>query len=105
MERIYLSINKFNYTIGYNTFIISDDADRIQFTIEATPVNNLPVAVPVKPLRCDFAIPITGGVKIDLSTGLFANFGLFDKSYRYEEVSGGKFREIESTRLNSSHSS
>lgn len=100
VERIYLSINKFNYTIGYNTFIISDDADRIQFTIEATPVNNLPVAVPVKPLRCDFAIPITGGVKIDLSTGLFANFGLFDKSYRYEEVSAGKFRVVENDTKN-----
>ena len=49
---------------------------------------------------CDFAIPITGGVKIDLSTGLFANFGIFDKSYRYEEVSGGKFRVVENDSKN-----
>ena len=100
VERIYLSINKFNYTIGYNTFIISDDADRIQFTIEATPVNNLPVAVPVKPIKFDFAIPILGGAKIDLSTGLFTNFGLFDKSYRYEEISAGKFRVVENDQKN-----
>jgi hypothetical protein len=95
IDKIYLSINSDLFTVRYSTKIIDDDADLIFFEISATPVAT-EQGIPLQPAKMVFSMPIKGGAKIDLSSGLSFNFGLRNRQYRYEKQSNGNYRVTES---------
>jgi hypothetical protein len=99
IDRMYLSLNDNLFSITYSTNIIDDDADVVNFDIEASPTANSDPNIPSQRIPLSFSIPIFGGVKIDVGTGLTFNFGPYNKSYRYEETStgSGKYRVIENS--------
>lgn len=87
LAKVYDAINESNFTLKYQTLILSDNADLINFNLNAQPNSNLPGSVETKPLNFKYDVKIKGGVKIDVSTGIFWNIGLYDKSYRFESQS------------------
>ncbi|MEX6688812.1 hypothetical protein QTN47_14995 [Danxiaibacter flavus] len=79
--------NVSNYTYYVSPQTIDKDLTVISVAIE--PKEN----VPCGPLAKSFELRVRakGGIKIDFSTGLFANFGgnnFLDQTYRYDSVSG-----------------
>ncbi len=95
LATVYDAINASNFTIKYRTLIISDNADEISYNLKATPHTNLPYSVETNPIDLKYNVKINGGVKIDVSTGIFWNIGLNDKSYRFEEVDANSSKIIE----------
>lgn len=84
LAKVYDAINESNFTLKFQTLILSDNADLINFNLSAQPHSNLPTSVETKPINFKYDVKIKGGVKIDVSTGVFWNFGLNDKTYRFE---------------------
>ena len=95
LATVYDAINASNFTIKHRTLIISDNADEISYNLKATPHTNLPYSVETNPINLKYNVKINGGVKIDISTGIFWNIGLNDKSYRFEEVDANSSKIIE----------
>ena len=100
IDKLYLAINENMFTVSYSTKIIDDDADLIFFEITATPVASIDNGVPLQPSKFNFSIPIKGGAKIDIASGIVFNLGLKDKSYRYEKQTNGNYKVVE----NNNHS-
>jgi len=100
LTSIYESINKSNFTLKYQTFILSDNADLITFNLTATPFNNLPGSIETRPVNFEYIVKVKGGVKIDVSTGVFFNIGLNDKSFRFEAVDDNTSRVIKEENKN-----
>jgi hypothetical protein len=84
VAKVYDAINKTNFTLRYQTLILSDNADLINFNFNAQPHSNLQASVETKPINFKYDVKINGGVKIDVSTGVFWNIDLNDNSYRFE---------------------
>ncbi len=83
--KVYDAINVSNFNLKYQTLIISDNADLINYNLKAEPLPNMPSSIEVKPFNFKYNVKIQGGVKIDVSTGIFWNIGLFDQKYRFEK--------------------
>lgn len=84
--KVYDAINESNFTLSYETFIITDNVDRIKFTLKGTPHSDLHSSIETKPIRFEYEVSIKGGIKIDVSSGLFWNIGLNDKKYQYVNI-------------------
>ena len=79
------SVRLNNWTFQYQTTAISDKADKISFDLKATPIRNKYSKV-FYPVNYNYNFYIRGGVKIDVSAGLFWNMGMFDDEYQLEEM-------------------
>lgn len=92
ISKVYNAINESNFSIRFNTLIIADNADLIKFRINAVPLTNLPCALTPHPISFTYYVYIKHGLKIDISTGAFANFFLNDKKYHFESstINGGE---------------
>jgi hypothetical protein len=80
--KIFNAINENNWTIKYQTTKISDKADKIHYSFELIPVEN-DFTLTKMPRRINYDFDIVGGVKIDVSAGLFYHFDLYDDVYRF----------------------
>lgn len=92
--KVYDAINESNFTLTYQTLILTDNADLINYNLKAEPHTNLPYSLETRPINFNYDVKIKGGVKIDVSTGVFWNIGLDDNSYRFESVTAESSRVI-----------
>ncbi|MFI2744344.1 hypothetical protein ACG2LH_16535 [Zhouia sp. PK063] len=86
LATVYDAINETNFNLTYYTLIVSDNADIINYDLKLTPFTNLPYSIETKPINYKYNVKIKGGVKIDVSTGIFFNIGLADHRYRFEQA-------------------
>lgn len=87
IAKIYDAINISNFTLKYQTLILTDNADLIKYNFKAEPHSNLLSSIETRPIEFKYDVRIIGGVKIDISTGVFWNIGLNDETYRFERES------------------
>ena len=97
--KTYNAINKINWTVTYQTTMISDKADKILYSIELTPIKNEYVLTN-KTIRLNYDFDIKGGVKIDASAGLFYHFNLYDDKYRFEQLTDSSTQIIKENNNN-----
>ena len=83
--KTYLAINETNSTVDYQTSMISDKADKIAYHISLTPRSSQ-YATSNKAIQLNYDFDIKGGVKIDVSAGIFYHFNLNDDQYRFEPL-------------------
>ena len=94
LAKVYDAINETNFTLKYQTLILSDNADLIKFNFVAEPHSNIPSSVETQPINFNYDVKIKGGLKLDVSTGLFWNFGVNDNSYRFQSISDSTTKVI-----------
>lgn len=92
--RIYDAINESNFSFTHHTNIISDNADVITYSLIAKPHANLPASLETKPVKFNYNVWVKGGAKIDVSSGLFWNFEVFDSTYRFVSASDSTTRVV-----------
>ena len=80
---IYKAFNRHNFHFVVPLYIVSEKTDKITISIVAKPISNIPCTMGQKPMKVEFEAKIDGGFKIDASTGMFFNFGVNDRSYRF----------------------
>lgn len=79
------SVKPDNWKFKYQTTAISDKADKISYDFTATPIRNKYSKV-FYPVNYNYNFHVRGGVKIDVSAGLFWNMGMFDDEFSLKEV-------------------
>lgn len=95
VSKIYTSINDANFTVVHHCNDVGEDADKIYFAIQLTPLSGLDRSIPVRNINMSFSLMVRGGVKLDLSPGILFNVGLFDKTYRYKATSTTEMYTVE----------
>jgi len=100
IAKVYDAINERNFTLKYQTLIVSDNADVISYNLLCMPQMNLPSSVETKPINFKYDVKIEGGLKIDISTGIFWNFLANNNKYRFEEVTDSTTRVIKEKNKN-----
>jgi hypothetical protein len=74
-----------------NFFVVSDpvqaEKDIINFDVKISPRKDLSSTANLENRQFSTTVPITGGVKIDFSTGLFLTTGLHDRRYSISQSS------------------
>jgi hypothetical protein len=100
VSKIYSSINDVNFTVVHQCNDVGEDADKVYFAIQLTPLSGLDRSIPVKNVKMSFSLMVRGGVKMDLSPGILFNAGLFDRTYRYIDAGGGKYKVDENKQEN-----
>lgn len=80
---VYNAICEENFKFKYRTLIISDNADLVYYSIKVKPHSNLITNTLFYITQFNFEVNITGGWKIDLSSGTFANLFVKDENFRF----------------------
>jgi hypothetical protein len=83
--KLYNDINPNNFTLNYKTLIVSDNADVINYKFQAKPIESASCITSQKPINLNYTVNIRTGLKLDISTGLFANLGLNNNTYRFDK--------------------
>ena len=85
LAKVYDAINESNFTLIHKAFILSDNADHVNFNFSAEPIPNLHGSIETTPINVNYNVKIDGGWKVDVSTGVFFNIGLNNHTYRFQK--------------------